>query len=106
MKQLQLLFHEEGLTTQVDTPFSGGNIIATFGKQARIEAVQIEVPYSLYLEGHSLHPERASILQTQFQNIFQKSTDVSFLIRIKNDTFSFFTKNHLNDLSVQGGFLF
>ena len=72
LKQLQLLFHEEGLTTQVDTPFSGGNIIATFGKQTRIEAVQIEVPYSLYLEGHSLHPERASILQTQFQNIFQK----------------------------------
>jgi len=72
LEQLQILFHEEGLTTQVDTPFSGGNIIATFGKQARIEAVQIEVPYSLYLEGHSLHPERASILQTQFQNIFQK----------------------------------
>lgn len=70
--QLQLLFHEEGLTTQVDTPFSGGNIIATFGKQARIEAVQIEVPYSLYLEGHSLHPDRATILQTKFQTIFQK----------------------------------
>ena len=72
LEKLQVLFHEEGLTTRVDTPFSGGNIIATFGKQARIEAVQIEVPYSLYLEGHSLHPERASILQTQFQNIFQK----------------------------------
>ena len=72
MKQLQLLFHEEGLTTQVDTPFSGGNIIATFGKQARIEAVQIEVPYLLYLEGHSLHPERATTLQTKFQTIFQK----------------------------------
>ncbi len=72
LKQLQLLFHEERLTTQVDTPFSGGNIIATFGKQARIEAVQIEVPYSLYLEGHSLHPERATTLQTKFQTIFQK----------------------------------
>ena len=70
--QLQRLFHEEGLTTQLDTPFSGGNIIATFGKQARIEAVQIEVPYSLYLEGHSLHPDRATILQTKFQTIFQK----------------------------------
>ena len=86
LKQLQLLFHDEGLTTQVDTPFSGGNIIATFGKQARIEAVQIEVPYSLYLEGHSLHPERATTLQTKFQTIFQKIT--------------------LNDLSVQGGFLY
>ena len=72
LKQLQTLFHEEGLSTQVDTPFSGGNIIATFGKHPRIEAVQIEVPYSLYLESHSLHTERASILQTQFQNIFQK----------------------------------
>ena len=72
LKQLQLLFHEERLTTQVDTPFSGGNIIATFGKQTRIEAVQIEVPYSLYLEGHSLHPERATTLQTKFQTIFQK----------------------------------
>ena len=72
MRQLQLLFHEEGLTTQVDTPFSGGNIIATFGKQARIEAVQIEVPYSLYLEGRSLHSERATTLQKKFQTIFQK----------------------------------
>ena len=72
LKQLPLLFHEEGLTTQVDTPFSGGNIIATFGKQARIEAVQIEVPYSFYLDGHSLHPERATTLQTKFQTIFQK----------------------------------
>ena len=72
LEQLQILFHEEGLTTQVDTPFSGGNIIATFGKQARIEAVQIEVPYSLYLEGHPLHPDRATTLQTKFQTIFQK----------------------------------
>ena len=30
LEQLQILFHEEGLTTQVDTPFSVGNIIATF----------------------------------------------------------------------------
>ena len=72
LKQLQLLFHEEGLTTRVDTPFSGGNIIATFGKHPKIEAVQIEVPYSLYLEGHSLHPKRATTLQTKFQTIFQK----------------------------------
>ena len=72
LEQLQTLFHEEGLSTRVDTPFSGGNIIATFGKQARIEAVQIEVPYSLYLEGHSLHPERATTVQTKFQTIFQK----------------------------------
>ncbi len=72
LEKLQVLFHEEGLTTRVDTPFSGGNIIATFGKQARIEAVQIEVPYSFYLEGHSLHPERATTLQTKFQTIFQK----------------------------------
>ena len=72
LEKLQLLFYEEGLSTQVDTPFSGGNIIATFGKRPRIEAVQIEVPYSLYLEGHSLHPERATTLQTKFQTIFQK----------------------------------
>ena len=72
LEKLHVLFHEEGLTTRVDTPFSGGNIIATFGKQARIEAVQIEVPYSFYLEGHSLHPERATTLQTKFQTIFQK----------------------------------
>ena len=72
LKQLQLLFHEEGLTTQVDTPFSGGNIIATFGKQTRIEAVQIEVPYSLYLDGHTLHEERSTTLHQQLQHIFQK----------------------------------
>ena len=72
LEQLQTLFHEEGLSTRVDTPFSGGNIIATFGKHPKIEAVQIEVPYSLYLEGHSLHPKRATTLQTKFQTIFQK----------------------------------
>ena len=72
LEKLQLLFHEEGLSTQADNPFSGGTIIATFGKRPRIEAVQIEVPYSLYLEGHSLHPERATTLQTKFQMIFQK----------------------------------
>lgn len=72
LEQLQTLFHEEGLSTRVDTPFSGGNIIATFGKHPRIEAVQIEVPYSLYLEGHSLHTERSTTLQKQLQHIFQK----------------------------------
>ena len=72
LEQLQSLFDEQGLQTQVDTPFTGGNIIATFGKHPRIEAVQIEGPYSLYLEGHSLHPERATTLQTKFQTIFQK----------------------------------
>ncbi len=46
----------------------------------KLKAVQIIFPCQA--EGHSLHPERAGILQTQFQNIF-KSTDVSFLIRIK-----------------------
>ena len=72
LKQLQLLFHEEGLTTRVDTPFSGGNIIATFGKHPKIEAVQIEVPYSLYLDGHTLHEERSTTLHQQLQHIFQK----------------------------------
>lgn len=72
LKHLQSLFHEEGLSTRVDTPFSGGNIIATFGKHPSIEAVQIEVPYSLYLEGHSLHRERSTTLQKQLQRIFQK----------------------------------
>ena len=72
LEKLQVLFHEEGLTTRVDTPFSGGNIIATFGKQTRIEAVQIEVPYSLYLDGHTLHEERSTTLHQQLQHIFQK----------------------------------
>ena len=72
LEQLQTLFHEEGFSTRVDTPFAGGNIIATFGKHPSIEAVQIEVPYSLYLEGHSLHTERSTTLQKQLQRIFQK----------------------------------
>ena len=72
LEQLQTLFHEEGFSTRVDTPFSGGNIIATFGKHPSIEAVQIEIPYSLYLEGHSLHTERSTTLQKQLQRIFQK----------------------------------
>ena len=72
LEQLQTLFHEEGFSTRVDTPFAGGNIIATFGKHPSIEAVQIEVPYSLYLEGHSLHTERSTTLQKQLQHIFQK----------------------------------
>ena len=72
LEQLQTLFHEEGLSTRVNTPFSGGNIIATFGKHPSIEAVQIEVPYSLYLEEHSLHFEHSTTLQKQLQRIFQK----------------------------------
>ena len=72
LEQLQILFHEEGISTRVDTPFSGGNIIATFGKHPKIEAVQIEVPYSLYLEGHTLHEERSTTLHQQLQHIFQK----------------------------------
>ena len=72
LEQLQTLFHEEGLSTRVDTPFSGGNIIATFGKHPSIEAVQIEVPYSLYLEEHSLHFEHSTTLQKQLHRIFQK----------------------------------
>ncbi len=72
LEQLQTLFQEEGLSTRVDTPFSGGNIIATFGKHPSIEAVQIEVPYSLYLEGHSLNFEHSTNLQKQLQRIFQK----------------------------------
>ena len=72
LEQLQTLFHEEGLSTRVDTPFLGGNIIATFGKHPRIEAVQIEVPYSLYLEGHSLHTDHSTTLQKQLQRIFQR----------------------------------
>ena len=72
LEQLQTLFHEEGLSTRVDTPFSGGNIIATFGKHPSIEAVQIEVPYSLYLDGQTLHEERSTTLHQQLQRIFQK----------------------------------
>ena len=72
LEQLQTLFHEEGLSTRVDTPFSGRNIIATFGKHPSIEAVQIEVPYSLYLDGHTLHKERSTTLHQQLQHIFQK----------------------------------
>lgn len=72
LEQLQTLFHEEGLSTRVNTPFSGGNIIATFGKHPSIEAVQIEVPYSLYLEDHTLHEERSTTLHQQLQRIFQK----------------------------------
>ena len=72
LEQLQTLFHKEGLSTRVDTPFLGGNIIATFGKHPRIEAVQIEVPYSLYLKGHSLHFEHSTTLQEQLQRIFQR----------------------------------
>ena len=72
LNHIQSLFHEEGLSTRVDTPFAGGNIIATFGKHPSIEAVQIEVPYSLYLEGHALHTEYSTTLQKQLQRIFQK----------------------------------
>ena len=72
LEQLQTLFREEGLSTRVDTPFLGGNIIATFGKHPSIEAVQIEVPYSLYLDGHTLHEERSTTLHQQLQHIFQK----------------------------------
>ena len=63
-------FEKEELSIQLDTPFKGGNIIHEVSKQPNIEAIQIEIPYSLYLHNNTLNPHKSKILQEKLLQVF------------------------------------
>ena len=63
-------FKKEELSIKVDTPFKGGNIIHEISKQANVEAIQIEIPYSMYLQNNKLDTQKANNLQEKLLQIF------------------------------------
>lgn len=63
-------FEKEELSIQVDMPFKGGNIIYEVSKQPNVEAIQIEIPYSLYLHNNKLDPQKSKKLQEKLLQIF------------------------------------
>ena len=63
-------FEKAALSTQLDKPFKGGNIIHEVSKQPNIEAIQIEIPYSLYLHNNTLDPQKSKTLQEKLLQIF------------------------------------
>ena len=63
-------FEKAALSTQLDKPFKGGNIIHKVSKQPNIEAIQIEIPYSLYLHNNTLDPQKSKTLQEKLLQIF------------------------------------
>ncbi len=63
-------FEKEELSIQVDMPFKGGNIIHEISKQANVEAIQIEIPYSLYLDNNKLDTQKANNLQEKLLQVF------------------------------------
>ena len=65
-------FKKEQLSIQVDTPFKGGNIIHEISKQSNIEAIQIEIPYSMYLCEKKLDKNKLENIQEKLLNIFLK----------------------------------
>ena len=65
-------FKKEQLSIQVDTPFKGGNIIYEISKQSNIEAIQIEIPYSMYLCEKKLDKNKLENIQEKLLNVFLK----------------------------------
>ncbi|UEA31273.1 N-formylglutamate amidohydrolase [Granulicatella elegans] len=65
-------FEKEKLSIQVDTPFKGGNIIHELSKQPNVEAIQIEIPYSIYLFENKLDKNKVEIIQEKLLNVFLK----------------------------------
>ena len=65
-------FEKEELSIQVDMPFKGGNIIHEVSKQANVEAIQIEIPYSMYLQNNKLDSQKSKSLQEKLLQIFFK----------------------------------
>ena len=72
LKRIETLFQEQDLPTRLDTPFSGGSIVATFGKQERVEALQIEIPYSFYLKEGKPDKIKFYQLQEKLHHIFDQ----------------------------------
>lgn len=50
--------------------FKGGNIIHEVSKQPNVEAIQIEIPYSLYLHHNTLDSTKSKILQKKLLQVF------------------------------------
>lgn len=73
-RKLMSLFESEGISVTFDSPFSGGNLIKTFGKLPGVEAFQLEIPYSMYLNGHSLSPTTAPNLEKKLISILDSLT--------------------------------
>ena len=65
-------FKKEQLSIQVDSPFKGGNIIHEISKQSNIEAIQIEIPYSMYLCEKKLDKNKLENIQEKLLNVFLK----------------------------------
>ena len=68
-------FKKEELSIQVDTPFKGGNIIHEISKQPNVEAIQIEIPYSMYLQNNKLDSQKAKSLQEKLLQVFFQIED-------------------------------
>lgn len=68
-------FKKEELSIQVDTPFKGGNIIHEISKQLNVEAIQIEIPYSMYLQNNKLDTQKAKSLQEKLLRLFFRIED-------------------------------
>ena len=68
-------FKKEELSIQVDTPFKGGNIIHEISKQPNAEAIQIEIPYSMYLQNNKLDSQKAKSLQEKLLQVFFQIED-------------------------------
>ena len=63
-------FEKAALSTQLDKPFKGGNIIHEVSKQPNVEAIQIEIPYSLYLHLNTLDSTKSKSLQEKLLQVF------------------------------------
>ena len=63
-------FEKAALSIQLDKPFKGGNIIHEVSKQPNVEAIQIEIPYSLYLHNNTMDPHKSKSLQEKLLQIF------------------------------------
>lgn len=72
LQRIEALFQEQNLPTRLDTPFSGGSIVATFGRQKRVQALQIEIPYSFYLNGNKPDDIKFNKLQKKLHHIFDQ----------------------------------
>lgn len=70
LKYIVYCFEKEALSIQLDTPFKGGNIIHEVSKQLNVEAIQIEIPYSLYLHHNTLNPQKLKSLQEKLLQVF------------------------------------
>ncbi|WP_314110931.1 N-formylglutamate amidohydrolase [uncultured Granulicatella sp.] len=63
-------FENADLSIQLDNPFKGGNIIHEISKQSNVEAIQIEIPYSMYLLNKKIDSQKTKSLQEKLLQVF------------------------------------